>query len=175
MATEVREEERRRKGSIQVMIHLTLRIINPFKASFSAPTTPTDATFPSPNPNLNKRKRAVSFADPSSSHFSSPAVSPSTKQLRTALNSVAVSRSMSDAGSTITLRIWWLYTKRQSSSATYSREWRGFRGFAPEISAGFRILLYVPPMRLLLCIPFVVVLLLLVAFDTGVVGVWELD
>ncbi|KAJ3886157.1 HD1 homeodomain mating-type protein Le.a1-6 [Lentinula edodes] len=112
MAKEVREEERRRKRSRGVKREeeeeeeeeyssdgkKRKRYISPSESSTpssSAPTTPTEATFPSTS-NL-KRKRAVSFADPSSSsHSSFPAVSPSTKRLRTALNSAGVSRSVSD-------------------------------------------------------------------------------
>ncbi|KAJ3859980.1 HD1 homeodomain mating-type protein Le.a1-6 [Lentinula novae-zelandiae] len=109
MAKEVREEERRRKRSRGVKREeeeeeeeyssdgkKRKRYTSPSESSTpssSAPTTPTEATFPSTS-NL-KRKRAVSFADPSSSS-SFPAVSPSTKRLRTALNSAGVSRSVSD-------------------------------------------------------------------------------
>nr|AWT37973.1 A7 homeodomain transcription factor 1 [Lentinula edodes] len=114
MAKEVREEERRRKRSRGVKREeeeeeeeeeyssdgkKRKRYTSPSDSSTpssSAPTTPTDATFPSPNPNTNlKRKRAVSFADPTSSS-SFPTVSPSTKRLRSALNSAGVSRSVSD-------------------------------------------------------------------------------
>ncbi|KAJ3936270.1 MAG: HD1 homeodomain mating-type protein Le.a1-3 [Lentinula lateritia] len=108
MAKEVREEERRRKRSRGVKREeeeeeyssdgkKRKRYISPSESSTpssSAPTTPTEATFPSTS-NL-KRKRAVSFVDPSSSSSSFPAVSPSTKRLRTALNSAGVSRSVSD-------------------------------------------------------------------------------
>ncbi|KAJ4472633.1 hypothetical protein C8R41DRAFT_870380 [Lentinula lateritia] len=103
IAKEVREEERRRKRSRGVKREedssdgkKRKRYTSPSESSTpssSAPTTPTEATFPSTS-NL-KRKRAVSFADPSSSS-SFPAVSPSTKRLRTALNSAGVSRSVSD-------------------------------------------------------------------------------
>ncbi|KAF8832115.1 hypothetical protein HHX47_DHR1001092 [Lentinula edodes] len=112
MAKEVREEERRRKRSRGVKREeeeeeeeyssdgkKRKRYTSPSDSSTpssSAPTTPTDATFPSPNPNTNlKRKRAVSFADPASTS-SFPTVSPSTKRLRSALNSAGVSRSVSD-------------------------------------------------------------------------------
>nr|AEM06954.1 homeodomain protein [Lentinula edodes]AEM06956.1 homeodomain protein [Lentinula edodes]AEM06958.1 homeodomain protein [Lentinula edodes] len=113
MAKEVREEERRRKRSRGVKREeeeeeeeeyssdgkKRKRYTSPSDSSTpssSAPTTPTDATFPSPNPNTNlKRKRAVSFADPAST-CSFPTVSPSTKRLRSALNSAGVSRSVSD-------------------------------------------------------------------------------
>ncbi|KAJ3850543.1 HD1 homeodomain mating-type protein Le.a1-3 [Lentinula lateritia] len=111
MAKEVREEERRRKRSRGVKREdeeeeeeytsdgkKRKRYLSPSDLSTpssSAPPTPTDATFPTPTPTANlKRKRTVSFADPSSSSF--PAVSPSTKRLRTALNSAALSRSVSD-------------------------------------------------------------------------------
>ncbi|KAJ3805703.1 HD1 homeodomain mating-type protein Le.a1-3 [Lentinula aff. lateritia] len=113
MAKEVREEERRRKRSRGVKREeeeeedeeeytsdgkKRKRYLSPSDSSTpssSAPPTPTDATFPTPTPTANlKRKRTVSFADPSSSSF--PAVSPSTKRLRTALNSAALSRSVSD-------------------------------------------------------------------------------
>ncbi|KAH7880922.1 uncharacterized protein C8R40DRAFT_1032489 [Lentinula edodes] len=114
MAKEVREEERRRKRSRGVKREeeeeeeeeeyssdgkKRKRYTSPSDSSTpssSAPTTPTDATFPSPNSNTNlKRKRAVSFADPASTS-SFPTVSPSTKRLRSALNSAGVSRSVSD-------------------------------------------------------------------------------
>nr|AGC14696.1 homeodomain protein [Lentinula edodes]AGC14698.1 homeodomain protein [Lentinula edodes] len=113
MAKEVREEERRRKRSKGVKREeeeeeeeeyssdgkKRKRYTSPSDSSTpssSAPTTPTDATFPSPNTNTNlKRKRAVSFADPASTS-SFPTVSPSTKRLRSALNSAGVSRSVSD-------------------------------------------------------------------------------
>ncbi|KAJ3909437.1 HD1 homeodomain mating-type protein Le.a1-3 [Lentinula edodes] len=113
MAKEVREEERKRKRSRGVKREeeeeeeeeyssdgkKRKRYTSPSDSSTpssSAPTTPTDATFPSPNSNTNlKRKRAVSFADPASSS-SFPTVSPSTKRLRSALNSAGVSRSVSD-------------------------------------------------------------------------------
>ncbi|KAJ3913189.1 HD1 homeodomain mating-type protein Le.a1-5 [Lentinula edodes] len=113
MAKEVREEERRRKRSRGVKREeeeeeeeeyssdgkKRKRYTSPSDSSTpssSAPTTPTDATFPSPNTNTNlKRKRAVSFADPASTS-SFPTISPSTKRLRSALNSAGVSRSVSD-------------------------------------------------------------------------------